>query len=157
MQDKLKYGIQAHRTMSHAGEQAAADTRPRDVGTGEPIETWFTSRERESGERTRITAVIANMRADRLTEPASIEKALATELAKRFGGFTVDQITGGWVDASGEFHLESGLRWIVSFEPSAERVEAARESFTLAGLMLGEEWVHIEAETVDAHHTRATN
>jgi hypothetical protein len=150
MQDKLKYGIKAHRTMSHTGEQAAADT-------GEPIETWFSSRERESGERTRITAVVANMRADRLTSPASVENALATELAKRFGGFTVDQITGGWVDESGEFHLESGLRWIVAFEPAADKLEKARELFTVAGVMLGEDWVHIEAETVDAHHTRAAN
>ncbi len=82
MQDKLKYAINAHRTMGFRGEQAAADTRPRDVVTGEPIETWFSSRKRESGERVRVTAVIANMsgrQSHRVAKPG-------TEPCDRIGG-----------------------------------------------------------------------
>ncbi len=154
MQDKLKYGVEAHRTMGFRGESPAADTRPRDVVTGEPINTWWSSRERESGQRVKITAVLPSLKLANLQNPSTIEYNLGKELSDRYGGFSVREQVGGWVE-NGELLIEAGLVFDVSFVHAPGRVDKVRELFTVAGLLAGQTWVHIEQSKIEALHTKA--
>jgi hypothetical protein len=97
-----------------------------------PIPNWFNSRERETGERFKIVCI---------------------ELCKRFGGYTAHDTRGGWLH-DGKLVKEESTTFETSFVNEAD-VESAREVFTLAGLLLGNDWIHIECHTFQALHTKA--
>lgn len=114
----------------------------------------------ESGERVRVTIVVAKDTNRPYRANNRAQQAFETDLSELFGGFTRDLVTGGWVNDDGLRMTEKASRYVVSFDPTLlapvdilRRIKAAAKAL---GLAYGQEWVHIESERVRAHHIRCT-
>jgi hypothetical protein len=134
MQDKLKTDAFKARTLNLQGAEQAKPA---------PIPNWFNSRERETGERFKIVCTMPHKSKSR--RHIDIIGDLELELCKRFGGYTAHDTRGGWLH-DGKLVKEESTTFETSFVNEAD-VESAREVFTLAGLLLGNDWIHIECHT----------
>lgn len=110
----------------------------------------------ETGPRVRVTLITA------LPSAAHAEglavRTFENRLTQIAGGFTRDNVLGGWKDEAGGSVVEQGLRYTVSLVGAqAEWLEAhsgteIMRAFRQLGRELGQEWIHVESETVNAHH-----
>tara|TARA_R110000772_G_scaffold84378_2_gene178152 strand:+ start:83 stop:439 length:357 start_codon:yes stop_codon:yes gene_type:complete len=112
---------------------------------------WFNSRQRESGNRYKVTAI---MQADGSAYHNDIIRNLKIELSHKWGGFSSNATQGGWVDDTGKLMEEDNITFNVSFT-DIEDIDKARGVFTVAGLLLSQDWIHIECSQFDAGHTKA--
>lgn len=110
---------------------------------------------RESGERTKLTAVIpADMRKP---EHRAALELLEFNLMMQFGGYTVEKARGGWLNPeTGDFERESSQVYNVSFEPSETAAAKACALFVETGRALGQTWLHIERSEFFAEHRCAS-
>lgn len=141
MQTKLAQDATLARTMNLQGAEQALPVK---------VPTWSNTREREHGQRWQVVSVLPHDKSER---HASILQDVELELCKKFGGFTSNATQGGWLK-DGKLTKEESTTFNVSFSDPAD-VEVARQLFTLAGLLLGNDWIHIECHTFTAQHTRA--
>jgi hypothetical protein len=114
------------------------------------IPNWSNTREREHGQRWQVVGILPH---DQSARHLSILQDVELELCKKFGGFTSNATQGGWLH-EGKIIKDKSTTFNVSFSDPAD-VEEARQLFTLAGLLLGQDWIHIECHTFTAQHTRA--
>ena len=111
---------------------------------------WFNSRPRETGKRYKMVCTMPAGNEDRTL---AILDDLRLEMCKRFGGWTEHASAGGWL-FEGKLVKEESITFETSFINRVD-IESAREMFTTAGLLLGNDWIHIECHTFDAMHTKA--
>jgi len=51
--------------------------------------------------------------------PAATMDGIQQEILKRFGGFTVKEVTGGWVDEQGKSYIEHNLEYTIVMDDEA--------------------------------------
>ena len=111
---------------------------------------WFNSRKRETGKRYNVRAVLPH---NGSAEHLALIENIKIQLCADFGGFTSNASNGGWLE-DGQLIEEESITFNVSFTDAAD-TEKARQLFTVAGLLLGNDWIHIELSTFSAMHTKA--
>ena len=117
--------------------------------------------DREQGKREKLTVCLPY---DNQMEWVEIESAfnwLEIDLTIVFGGFTRQQMVGGWKDDKlktelglEEYYTEHGYIYSVSYVPSAGNRERAIKSFEATAKALKQTWLHIERSEFQAEHRK---
>lgn len=126
---------------------------PRDAYPGRDNGRFANVTNRETGKRTKVSAIIVYH-----GDKPVIEEVLRRELIAEFGGYTMSPAIGGWQDPDTREIMEEVSRsYSVSFKPDPLKAQRAIDLFTHAAHKLGEKWLHVEVTEFQCEHRKVND
>ena len=147
---------------------ATEETGPPTVGATEETGPPTVGATEETGPRVRVTLITALPKDHDVNyDSMRAVKCFQARLTQVAGGFTKDEVRGSWKDGNGGMVIESGYRYTVSLPVVFDGDDnvnwmatyagaAVVQAFSKLGRALGQTWMHVESETVNAHHFKVS-